>query len=108
MFSTLFHLIAAHFVVDFALQPDAMGEGKNPFREQRRGALFPHWGYWMLAHASTHGIAVSLITGEWLLGVLETLLHGAIDICKCRNLINQHVDQALHLACKVGYWWWLL
>lgn len=110
----IFHLIAAHFVADFVLQPDAMGYGKNRHRNVRQknvqpeGASdmtpgFPAWGYWLTAHSFAHGLAVYWITGLWWLGLIETALHALIDFLKCESLFNLHVDQALHILCKLAY-----
>ena len=35
--------------------------------------------------------------------LLETVLHTIIDFTKCEHWINLHIDQALHILCKVAY-----
>ena len=101
----LFLFLVGHAVCDFVLQGDVMGSAKN-----RRKALtsvhgpdFPPWYYWLGAHALTHGGAVFLITGLWQLGAIETVLHAVIDHSKCEGRIGFHLDQGLHLVCKLAY-----
>lgn len=109
MSEIFFLLIAAHFLLDLVLQPQAMANGKN----RRHGIHleasngFPPWPYWMTGHASGHGAAVLLITGQLWLGLVETALHWIIDFTKCEGRINFHTDQALHLVCKFGYCYYL-
>ena len=100
-----FALLAAHALCDFALQPEAMGRGKS-----RRVQLesepppgFPPWYAWLGSHALIHGGAVYVVTGLWMLGVVETVLHTIIDHLKCEGRITFNQDQALHFACKAGY-----
>ena len=59
------------------------------------------WYYILLAHAATHGAAVSLATGSTVLGAAEIACHFIIDWLKCERVTNIHVDQFLHLLCKV-------
>lgn len=100
-----FLFLVGHAVCDFVLQSPVMGKGKN--RRRQRAEVqepdFPAWYFWLSAHALTHGGAVSLVSGSWGLGVLETLLHAAIDHTKCEERITLNQDQALHIACKLGY-----
>ena len=100
-----FQMVIGHAVSDFVLQPDAMGFGKNRNNDAQRtkGALFPHWYYWMTSHALVHGGAVYIITGSATLGLLETVLHWMIDFAKCEHWFNVHVDQSLHILCKILY-----
>jgi len=105
----LFLLVAAHALCDFPLQGEAMGAGKNRHKNTggAYGADFPPWYAWLGAHGLIHGGAVYLITGSWLLGGIETLVHMAIDDLKCDGRISFDQDQLLHIACKVGYAAWL-
>lgn len=102
-------MVIAHAISDFVLQNDAMGAGKNRNNklQERKGLQFPPWYYWMTAHALVHGGAVYLISGNAILGLIETMLHWVIDFSKCEGWINVHQDQALHIVCKVGYCLWL-
>ena len=100
-------LLIGHALVDFALQPTSMALGKNRNRKLDDSPYghdyFPNWAYWLSAHAFIHGGAVWLITGNIYLGLIEIILHWIIDFAKCENWTNIHVDQILHLVCKVIY-----
>jgi hypothetical protein len=100
-----FQLLIGHALADFVLQSDTMARAKDRHSElaQSRGANFPAWYYWIAAHSLVHGGAVYLFTGSALLGLIETLLHAAIDCAKCERRIDFHQDQVLHVLCKVGY-----
>jgi hypothetical protein len=108
--SLFFQFLIAHAVADFALQGDAMGAGKNRHHtiHTNKNGHFPPWYYWLLAHSLIHGGAVYLVTGSMILGMVETVLHALIDFAKCEDWINIHVDQTLHILCKVGYCVFLL
>lgn len=98
----MINLILAHFVCDYPLQGDNLAQGKNPNLDPKRYGV--NWQYWLAAHAATHGMAVSLLTGKPILGAIETILHSLIDFGKCEGKFGLHVDQALHFLCKAGYW----
>jgi hypothetical protein len=85
-----------HFLCDFGLQSDRMAREKCPGCDD---TLF--WGWWMVSHASIHGLGVALLTDRPGLGLAEAVLHAGIDRMKCAGLYNLAVDQTLHLACKV-------
>lgn len=100
-----FLLLVGHAVCDFVLQGPVMGSGKSR-RRWRSGEFapdFPPWYAWLGAHALTHGGAVTLLSGSWGLGALEAVLHGVIDHLKCEERIGFHLDQGLHLLCKVAW-----
>ena len=99
-------LLAAHFWGDFVAQNDTMAAGKNPYKPIPLHAHVP-WYYWMTAHAATHGAVVGLLLNNPILGVAEFVAHFWIDFAKCAGKISIHVDQALHVACKL-LWLWLL
>ena len=101
----LFKFIIAHAVADFVLQSGEMGAGKNRHNaiHEQRGKLFPPWYYWAAAHALIHGGRCFTSSRELLLGAIETVLHASIDFAKCEGWINFHVDQGLHVLCKIGY-----
>ena len=42
-----------------------------------------------------------VVTGIWWLGALEALAHALIDFGKCEGRYGIHVDQGLHVACKI-------
>jgi len=102
----LFYLLAGHMLADFALQSDAMAKGKN--RNNKTipppGAKYtPCWGYWLTAHSGVHALMVALATGSWVLGACEWVIHWVIDFLKCENKFGVHVDQALHIGCKITW-----
>ncbi len=102
MLQLLFLLIAGHAVCDFPFQNETIALEKN---RHSTSALQQHvpWFYWLSAHALTHGLAVGLLTGSVVLGALETLAHWAIDFGKCEKWYSVHVDQSLHVMCKVAW-----
>lgn len=107
MLVLFFTLMIGHAVADFVLQPAPMSRGKNrrnsiKLREEY-GPGFPPWYYWLSSHALTHAGAVFIITGSALCAVLEALAHFLIDLGKCERFYNFHIDQILHVACKLLY-----
>lgn len=74
-----------------------MAQAKN--RNTPVGAVF--WPWVLPCHALIHGGTVMLITGSVVLGIAETVYHAGIDWLTCEEKINIHVDQALHVACKL-------
>jgi hypothetical protein len=101
----LFKFLIAHAFGDFVFQGEVMARAKSRsyVATAERGPGFPAWYYWLGAHALVHGGFVFAITGNPLLGLVETALHTVIDWLKCEHRINFHQDQALHLLCKIGY-----
>jgi hypothetical protein len=97
-FNLLLVLSMGHFVADFALQGDRMATEKCP----GQGVVL-HWRWWLCAHAAIHGFFVAVITGVPLLGLAEWLVHGLIDLGKCRRCYQMGRDQSLHLLCKVAW-----
>jgi hypothetical protein len=111
----LFFLIAGHALMDYALQTEPMAVCKCRRSDHPLKVAVP-WFYWLTAHALLHGAAVAVITQaigayDWYsavwVGVFETVAHWVIDLGKCERLYNIHVDQGLHVLCKIA-WWGLL
>ncbi len=100
-----FQLLIGHALADFVLQSDTMARAKNRHSDfaTNAGPNFPSWQYWIGAHALVHGGSVYLFTGSAILGLIEVVLHSAIDCAKCEHWIGFHQDQALHVICKVAY-----
>ncbi|MBX2861204.1 MAG: DUF3307 domain-containing protein [Vampirovibrio sp.] len=100
---TLFLLLAGHALGDFVLQSDSMAKGKGRPKGNATalGPYQPTWHYWLTAHSFIHGGIVYLITQDLTFGLAETLLHWLIDFMKCESRYNIHVDQALHIGCKL-------
>jgi hypothetical protein len=93
-------LIAGHALVDFPLQGDATAVNKNRHAKTELQKHVPFY-YWLCSHAIIHGAAVGLITGSIGLGIAEAVAHWLIDFGKCEKWFNIHVDQFLHILCKV-------
>lgn len=93
----LLYLLAAHWICDYPLQGDYLARAKGDFSS---GELRV---YHLAAHAGIHGGAVTLITGNIWLGLIEWVLHGLIDEAKVRGKTTFGADQGLHIICKVFY-----
>lgn len=93
----LFWLIAGHFVADYPLQSDFVAK----FKARAASLAAVPWYYVLAGHAATHAAAVGIVTGSALLSLMEFAAHFVIDHAKCEGWTNIHVDQALHVACKV-------
>lgn len=100
-----FQFLVGHALGDYVFQRDIMATSKSRHAEiyKTAGKGFPGWYYWMGSHALVHGGAVFIISGSWVLGVVETVLHFIIDFSKCEHWISLHVDQLLHILCKAVY-----
>jgi len=101
----LFQFLVGHALSDFVLQQQTMAISKSRHAEIHKTAVkgFPDWYYWLGSHALIHGGAVFLISGSLLLGLIETVVHFIIDFCKCEQWIGLHLDQSLHILCKLAY-----
>ena len=107
----LFFLIAGHTLGDFPLQNTEMATCKCRRSKLPLQSEVP-WYYWMTAHALVHALIAGLIvwacTGRQetgiLIGLLEFVVHWIIDVLKCENVTNIHIDQALHIICKLTWW----
>jgi hypothetical protein len=98
---TLILLLAGHAMADYPLQGEFLAMGKN----RAKPTPFIPWYQALGAHALIHGGIVALITGVWWLGVLEAAAHALIDDAKCTGKISFNTDQALHVACKLLWFW---
>lgn len=98
--SLLFLLIISHAVCDYPLQTDPMARGKGMFSEPLFGVP---WFYWLTSHALVHAGGVFVVTQRIDLALAEFVAHWMIDIGKCRKVYGIHVDQALHVLCKVAW-----
>lgn len=97
-FVTLFAvLVFGHALGDYPLQNDFMAHGKN-WNTPVAGVP---WYHLLAAHSVIHGGLAGLATGSVVIGILETIMHFAIDSLKNRGITSIHSDQALHIACKI-------
>jgi hypothetical protein len=96
----LFWLLVGHAVADLPLQAGPMAAEKCRRSTSALQKSVP-WYYWLSAHALIHGGAVFAATGSLVLGLAETVVHWFIDFGKCEGWFGIHVDQALHVGCKV-------
>jgi hypothetical protein len=102
MLTTFFFLFTSHFLFDFPLQGDAVAREKSRHSTSTLQQQVP-WYYWLTAHAACHAMGVALVTGSVALGLCELAAHWLIDLLKCEGKYSIHVDQALHLACKLAW-----
>ncbi len=110
----LFFLLAGHALVDFSLQTDAMAVCKCRHAKHPLQQSVP-WYYWLTSHALIHGAMVGAILWCWYgdkhlavaFAIAETVIHWLIDFGKCEKLYSVHLDQVLHLLCKL-LWWGLI
>jgi hypothetical protein len=107
----LFFFFAAHALMDFALQGDAIATCKCRAAGSPLQKSVP-WYYWLTAHCILHGAAVAVVI-QWYgygfnlavwFGVVETVIHWFIDLAKCERVFGIHIDQSAHLLCKVVWW----
>jgi hypothetical protein len=97
----LVYMLAAHFLLDYALQGDWMSKAKNLNLVLVPGEMI--WPLALFGHALIHATAVQIITGSWLLFALELVIHAVTDYIKCSGLLGYNSDQYIHIGCKVAY-----
>jgi hypothetical protein len=110
----LLFLLAGHALMDFALQSETMATCKCRKCDNPIAKAVP-WYYWLTAHSTLHGAAVGAVIRwfgyDWQVvaafGLAETAFHWVIDHGKCQRWYGIHIDQGLHVACKL-LWWGLL
>lgn len=96
----LFYLLAAHALADYALQSEYVARAKNP-NYQRKSEGEPYWWMVLGAHSMIHGGLVGLVTGMWMLGAAEAVVHAYTDYLKCKGRIGILTDQVVHVGAKV-------
>lgn len=102
---TLLLLVSGHFLCDYPLQGDFIGKFKNRHLSREAMGFPPHipWWHLMTAHAFIHAGMVAIITQRLDLAIIELVAHFIIDVLKCEGHTNIHIDQALHIWCKLAY-----
>ena len=101
MITLLLLLLFAHALADYPLQGDFLAKAKF-------GTIpgIPGW-YALATHSLIHAGFVLWLTDLLMLFTVEFVAHYVIDTLKIKNRISFLTDQALHIACKVGYVAWL-
>lgn len=104
MFLALFAtLLGLHALADYPLQGDFLSKLKDPRSPIAQAMGRGSWIHGLVAHSAIHGLFVGLATGSLVLGLLEVILHAAIDLSKVRGAIGYHLDQVLHVVCKLAW-----
>lgn len=98
LIGVLFFLVAGHIFFDFAGQGEFMSQAKNSASPQGQDGV---WKWALCYHAFLHAASVAVFTHSLVLGLFEWITHAIIDHLKCKNVINFHQDQCLHLSLKV-------
>ncbi|HSQ57971.1 MAG TPA: DUF3307 domain-containing protein [Gemmata sp.] len=114
LFALLFYLLATHALMDYALQSETIATCKCRGCDSPIARSVP-WYYWLTAHTVLHGAAVGMVVYWFGKGwntvaayaVAETVCHWLIDFGKCEKWYSIHVDQGLHVLCKL-VWFALL
>ena len=101
MITLLLLLLFAHALADYPLQGDFLAKAKF-------GTIpgIPGW-YALATHSLIHAGFVLWLTDSLVLFTVEFVAHYLIDTLKIKRRISFMIDQALHIACKVGYVAWL-
>ncbi|NRB46017.1 MAG: DUF3307 domain-containing protein [Verrucomicrobiales bacterium] len=99
----LFALIIAHVLFDYPLQGEFIAKYKNRHYEGDGTEPSLLWAHCLTAHSLMHAGAVWAITGSFIIGVIELILHWIIDFIKCEGITSIHSDQTLHVLCRIGY-----
>lgn len=99
MIQTFLTLVAGHFVADFPLQSDAIATGKNRNLDPAKFGV--PWFYWLISHAATHALMTGFILQNVYAGMIEFVCHFIIDFGKCEKIFGIHIDQILHIICKL-------
>ena len=94
-----FALAVVHALADFPLQGNFIASQKARSSADSQG----EWIVALGAHSLIHAGGVWLVTGSLTLGAVELVLHALIDLGKGERKFGFLTDQALHLACKLGY-----
>lgn len=98
----LFQLLICHALCDYPLQGDFIGKFKShKIASPVTGTTI--WWHLLTAHALIHSGAVWLVTESLAFASAELVAHWLIDFAKSHGITNFHIDQLLHVLCKVIY-----
>ncbi|MFL2450569.1 MAG: DUF3307 domain-containing protein [Verrucomicrobiales bacterium] len=98
-----FALLIAHALFDYPLQGDFLSRNKNRHYKDENNNVKGLWIHCLTSHSILHAGSVWLITGSFVIGIMEFALHWVIDFLKCEGITNFHTDQFLHVLCRILY-----
>lgn len=98
-----FALLIAHALFDYPLQGDFLSRNKNRHYKDENNNVKGLWIHCLTSHSILHAGSVWLITGSFIIGIMEFVLHWIIDFLKCEGITNFHIDQFLHVLCRILY-----
>ena len=98
-----FALLIAHALFDYPLQGDFLSRNKNRHYKDENNKVKGLWIHCLTSHSILHAGSVWLITGSFIIGIMEFVLHWIIDFLKCEGITNFHTDQFLHVLCRILY-----
>ena len=98
-----FALLIAHALFDYPLQGDFLSRNKNRHFKDENNNVKGLWIHCLTSHSILHAGSVWLITGSFIIGIMEFALHWIIDFLKCEGITNFHTDQFLHVLCRILY-----
>ena len=98
-----FSLLIAHALFDYPLQGDFLSRNKNRHYKDENNNVKGLWIHCLTSHSILHAGSVWLITGSFIIGIMEFVLHWIIDFLKCEGITNFHSDQFLHVLCRILY-----
>lgn len=98
-----FALLIAHALFDYPLQGDFLSRNKNRHYKDENNNVKGLWIHCLTSHSILHAGSVWLITGSFIIGIMEFVLHWIIDFLKCEGITNFHTDQFLHVLCRILY-----
>ena len=102
-FQIFFALLIAHALFDYPLQGDFLSRNKNRHFKDENNNVKGLWIHCLTSHSILHAGSVWLITGSFIIGIMEFVLHWIIDFLKCEGITNFHIDQFLHVLCRILY-----
>ena len=102
-FQIFFALLIAHALFDYPLQGDFLSKNKNRHYIDENNNVKGLWIHCLTSHSILHAGSVCLITGSFIIGIMEFVLHWIIDFLKCEGITNFHTDQFLHVLCRILY-----
>ena len=102
-FQIFFALLIAHALFDYPLQGDFLSRNKNRHYKDENNNVKGLWIHCLTSHSILHAGSVWLITGSFIIGIMEFVLHWIIDFLKCEGITNFHSDQFLHVLCRILY-----